>query len=158
MRQSSILAFRPTMIVLSAIGLLSSTGLPVFAQDSSKDDHTPAHHTRLTMEEHFAQANSAHDGHLTLDEAKAGYPIVARHFREIDTDAKGYVTQNDLRAWHALQKAAHRPQREATDSIRPRNAFQLAYPGHQPLNTSTNHTVAMPTDASPEPATPAEPH
>jgi len=133
-------------------------GLPVLAQDAPKDGHAPAHHARLTMEEHFAQANLEHDGHLTLDEAKAGYPAVARHFHEIDADAKGYVTENDLRAWRALQKAAHRPQREAADTMRPHNAFQLTYPGQRPLNTSTNHTVAVLTDASPEPAAPAEPH
>ena len=65
------------------------------------------------------------------------------------------MTENDLRAWRALRKAARRPQQEATDTMRPRNAFQLTYPGRQSLNTSTNRTVAVPAEATSEPA---EPH
>ena len=150
MRRCSDLAFRLAATILSAI-LLLSLGLPAVAQDLPKDDHPPAHHARLTMEEHFAQANLAHDGHLTADEAKTGYPTVARHFQEIDVDAKGYVTENDVRAWRALQKSARHPPREA-DAMRPRNAFQLVYPARQPLNTSANRTVTLPTSTPAEPA------
>lgn len=40
----------------------------------------------------FAVADADHDGKLTLSEAKAGMPMVARHFDEIDTAHAGYVT------------------------------------------------------------------
>jgi hypothetical protein len=63
------------------------------------------HAPRLTWEQHFTQANLAHDGHLTLPEAKGGYPLVAKHFDDIDTDHKGYVTENDIRAWQTMRQA-----------------------------------------------------
>ena len=63
----------------------------------------PAHRTRLTWEQRFAQANTTNDGHLTLEQAKAGYATVARHFQDIDLDSKGYVTKDDVRAWHKVQ-------------------------------------------------------
>jgi hypothetical protein len=157
MRRCSNRVAQPAITLLSAIVLLCYMDLPALAQDTSKGDHPPAHHTRLTIEEHFAQANLAHDGHLTLDEAKAGYPTVARHFQEIDVAAKGYVTENDLRAWHALQKAARRPRKEAANTMRPRNAFHLTYPARQPLNTSTDSVVAAPARTPPKAAAPAEP-
>jgi hypothetical protein len=46
----------------------------------------------------------------------------ARHFCDIDADAKGFVTENDIRAWHAMQKAA-RQNRASEDPLRPRPAF-----------------------------------
>src|ERR1700744_4904804 len=61
-----------------------------------------------TMEQRFTSADTAHDGHLTLDEAKAGYPTVARHFDAIDKDKKGYVTQDDIRAYYKTQRTLHR--------------------------------------------------
>ena len=135
--------------------LLSATALalvlPAAAQDQSKDDHPPAQHTRLTWEEHFTQANKAQDGHLTLDEAKAGYPTISRHFRAIDVDGKGFVTENDVRAWKALQKAARAQPREAADALRPRNAFQLKLSAQRPMNTGTQQTVAVPGDRGPNP-------
>jgi hypothetical protein len=59
------------------------------------------------LDQRFAQANQAHDGHLTLEEAKAGFPIIASHFASIDIDGKGFVTESDIRTWYAARKAAH---------------------------------------------------
>ena len=61
-------------------------------------------HTRMTMKERFAAANTTNDGHLTLAQAQAGLPRVAQHFTEIDKTNKGYVTIDDL---HAYMKALH---------------------------------------------------
>ncbi|MDQ2804130.1 MAG: EF-hand domain-containing protein [Pseudomonadota bacterium] len=47
-------------------------------------------HGRHRLDERFQQANSTHDGHLTLDQAKSGkLKSVARHFDAIDKDHKG---------------------------------------------------------------------
>ncbi len=62
-------------------------------------------HARKTMQDRFDQANTTHDGHLTLDQAKAGMPIVAKHFTAIDKDKKGYVTMDDIHAYSASRKA-----------------------------------------------------
>jgi hypothetical protein len=64
-------------------------------------------HNHQTMPQRFEQANTSHDGHLTLDQAKAGYKSIVRHFSEIDRDKKGYITQDDIRAYYKQQRALH---------------------------------------------------
>jgi hypothetical protein len=141
MRRFSALA------LLSAAAFLPAMVSPAAAQDQPKDDQPPAHHARQTWEEHFTRANLAHDGHLTLSEAKLGYPTISRHFQAIDVDGKGFVTENDLRAWKALQKTARQQPKEPEDMLRPRNAFHLSYPDKRPMDTKADHIVALPSDA-----------
>jgi hypothetical protein len=77
----------------------------------------PAPHHRLTLDERFTKANTTHDGHLTLEQAKAGYPTLVRHFTDIDAAKNGYVTEDNIRAWqkadrdkrHATQQPATSP-------------------------------------------------
>jgi len=112
---------------------------------------TSAHH-RMTWQQRFAQANLAHDGHLTMQEASGGYPTIARHFKEIDADHKGYVTEEDIANWHKLQRAMrHRDQSPSSDGLRPRPAIQRGEPAPQPINTSTDVKMLpmTPTDAPP---------
>jgi hypothetical protein len=123
--------------------------LTVVAAPALADDK-PANHTRMTWEERFARANAAHDGHLTLDEAKAGYKTVAKHFQEIDTDGKGYVTENDIRAWHALQKAARQAPRQ-DDPLRPRPAFNRAPAEQRTMTTTHAHSVVMTVESDIQP-------
>ena len=105
--------------------LLPFLGQPALAADHPKADATSAHHhARQTWKEHFTKANVAHDGHLTLQEAKDGYPPVAKHFAEIDADHKGYVTENDLKAWHIKRRAAHRHSKHSTDHAKAKDAMQ----------------------------------
>ncbi len=54
------------------------------------------------VEAKFKAADKDGDGKLTLDEAKAGMPRVARGFDKIDTGKKGYVTLDEIQA-----KASH---------------------------------------------------
>ncbi len=65
-------------------------------------------HPHMTLQQRFDQANTTHDGHLTLDQAKAGMPRVAKHFEAIDKDKKGYVTADEVRAYLSEHRAAHR--------------------------------------------------
>lgn len=51
--------------------------------------------TRLTQK--FDQADTNHDGKLTLAEAKAGMPRLAAHFDEIDTQHRGYITLDQIK-------------------------------------------------------------
>ncbi len=89
------------LLPLLALSLLTT---PVLAQGSNNTRSTRMH---LTMEQRFEQANTTHDGHLTQDQAKAGYHSVARHFAAIDQDKKGYVTEDDIRAYYKAQRALH---------------------------------------------------
>ncbi|MDE1895672.1 MAG: hypothetical protein KGH91_01215 [Rhodospirillales bacterium] len=56
----------------------------------------------------FYAANTSHDGHLTLAQAKAaGFKPVVDHFDEIDADKHGYVTFYDIQAWRMDDIAKH---------------------------------------------------
>ena len=115
------------------------------AADPPKPGSASPHHARETWEQHFAQANQAHDGHLTLEEAQGGFALVAKHFDDIDVHRKGYVTQNDVRAWRVMKKAAHRlTQPPPEDRLKPRNAVQLGPVGRTAVSASVIQTVAIP--------------
>jgi hypothetical protein len=91
------------MRILFALLALPLFTLSVQAQTTSKE---PAH-KRLTMDQHFQQANVTHDGHLTEEQAQSGYKSIARHFAAIDKDKKGYVTEDDIRAYNKTQHTLH---------------------------------------------------
>ena len=50
------------------------------------------------IDEHFAAADTNHDGQLTLTEAQAGMPRVASNFDKIDADQSGTVTLTEIKA------------------------------------------------------------
>ena len=90
--------------------LLAASALcgPVRAEPESAAPKAEQHR-RLTWQQHFANANVTRDGHLTLEQAKTGYPSLAKHFPEIDAGGKGYVTEDDVKAWHQAQRAKSPP-------------------------------------------------
>jgi len=60
------------------------------------------------MKKKFAAANTTHDGHLTLAQAKAAkMRLVVDHFAEIDTQNLGYVTETEIEAWRLDDMAHH---------------------------------------------------
>ena len=71
-----------------AAALFAALTLPV-AGDSSRDEQ---------IDEHFAAADTNHDGQLTLTEAQAGMPRVASNFDKIDADQSGTVTLTEIKA------------------------------------------------------------
>ena len=132
--------------------LLAACVQPAFA------DKPATKHPRMTWEQRFQEANTAHDGRLTLEEAKAGYKTIARHFQEIDTSGKGFVTENDIRAWHALAREKRHADKQP-DPLRPRPAFDQHVPGadvrpavvpgsNQASVPATSQTVATQTVAT----------
>ena len=55
----------------------------------------------------FQAANTTGNGRLTLAQAQAGnLPAIVRHFDTIDTQHKGYVTLQDIRAYRQQMRAA----------------------------------------------------
>ena len=111
----------PTPPAPKSVQAVDPASVPV---DTATTGAPSAPAKRAKWEERFAQADLAHDGHLTLEEAKGGYRSVAKHFQEIDVDGKGYITANDIRAWHALQKAKRVKAAHPDNPLRPRNAFR----------------------------------
>ena len=110
--------------------------------------------TRLTWQQRFAKANAPGDGKLTLEQAQSGYPTVARSFSDIDLDAKGYVTQDDIKAWHKARRDARQQAKKwSDDPLRPRAAFQRVYP--DPPQPSTTK-VGTPPRSQDVPKAPAQ--
>ena len=69
-------------------------------------------HAHRTLQERFDAANTTHDGHLTLEQARSKMPAVARDFAAIDTDQKGYVTIDQIKAHSRAARAARRAAKE----------------------------------------------
>jgi hypothetical protein len=88
--------------------LLALLALPLFALSAQAQttNTTPAH-KQLTMDQRFQAANVTHDGHLTEEQAQAGYKSIARHFASIDKDKKGYITEGDIHAYNKMQHTLH---------------------------------------------------
>jgi hypothetical protein len=75
---------------------------------------------RMTLQQRFDAANTAHDGHLTKDQATAAnWPYVANNFTAMDKDKKGYVTVQDIRAYAKAHHMAH--QKPAPAAAQPSN-------------------------------------
>jgi hypothetical protein len=106
-----------------SVPILLALAFPALAEEPATTGKTTSSPAHQTWEQRFAHANVAHDGHLTLEEAKAGFKLIAKYFNEIDVDHRGYVTANDIRAWRILRKAARRLQ-PVPDKLKPLHADQ----------------------------------
>lgn len=73
--------------ILLVLPLLAITNL--YAGESFRDRQIDAK---------FAAADKNQDGKLTFEEAKQGMPKVAANFDKIDTDKRGYVTLDQIKA------------------------------------------------------------
>lgn len=143
------------MRLLHALLLLPLCAAPALAQSSVPP--STAHHGRRTAAEHFADANTTHDGHLTLEQATAGYKSLAKSFNQIDVAHHGYITMDDIKAWRAAKKAArlaakHAAADAADGVMRPGQAHLV---GAMPLRTTTDTIV--PTQIEPRQTGPGLP-
>lgn len=80
---------------------------PAVAASAEGKAHADRHAAKMSLQQRFDAANTTHDGRLTLEQASAGMPRVAKHFQAIDTEGKGYVTFEQIHAFNALQRHAH---------------------------------------------------
>ena len=70
---------------------------------------------RMTLQQRFDAANTAHDGHLTKDQATAAnWSYVAGNFAAMDKDKKGFVTIADIRAYARARRAERQKATPAT--------------------------------------------
>jgi len=133
------------MRLIHTILLLPLFCAPALAQTVAAE--VAAHHGRQSAAEHFAGANSTHDGRLTLDQATSGYKSIAKSFSQIDVSHHGYVTMDDIKAWRAAKKAARVAAKhaasDATDGVvRPGQAIQR-WPGLKATETSSDMIVPL---------------
>ena len=98
-----------TRLLFSAVQIaVTFATVPALAQAAAPPD----------LQARFEAANTTHDGRLTLAQAQAGHMRgVARDFAAIDAQNKGYVTVDDLRAYHRGQRAARAASANPTDGV-----------------------------------------
>ena len=92
---------KSTICLLAAV-ILSISTVSAFAQAQAKAiaGEVKTAEAKL-IETRFSKADKNSDGKLTLDEAKAGMPMVAKDFAKIDTGNTGYVTLDQVKAFMA---------------------------------------------------------
>lgn len=94
-------------LVLPNIALAQAAG-PAVAQPARPQATTLAQvdKAKARLKKRFDAANITHDGHLTLDQARAAnWKPVVNGFAKIDIDGKGYITLDELAAARARQQA-----------------------------------------------------
>ena len=121
--------------------------IPLLTAPALAQTVAPEHHGRKTAADHFADANTTHDGHLTLDQATAGYKTIAKSFSKIDVEHHGYITLDDIKAWKASKKAEKQAAKHASDDdalsgiLRPRPAVMR---GDRPKASDTSTDMVVP--------------
>ncbi len=117
MRWSAVAVFLLLAGAAQAQGPLTGTTGPLASPTVAGEQVAPAaapsaglatRHGRRTLQQRFDEANTTHDGHLTEEQARARMPSVARDFAMIDTDHKGYVTVDQIKAHARAKRAARR--------------------------------------------------
>jgi hypothetical protein len=108
-------AFASLMMATSAVPVRAQTPAPATQQSSSPTTApSPAPVKPNKLSRRFSAANTTHDGHLTLDQArKAKWTQVVRHFGDIDSDKKGYVTEQEVSTAASQARAAKASQKPA---------------------------------------------
>ncbi|MEG3144641.1 hypothetical protein U1839_08245 [Sphingomonas sp. RT2P30] len=81
------------MKFMLALAAMLAAATPAVAQLSAT--------TNALLTARFAAADKNSDGKLTLEEAKAGMPRVAKGFTQIDAAHRGFVTLEQIRAFAA---------------------------------------------------------
>ena len=92
-------AFAALAMAVSPLAVQAQTAAPT-TQQNTVTSQVPAQPIPKPnrLAKRFAAANTTHDGHLTLDQARsAKWAQVVRRFGKIDADSKGYVTEQQIR-------------------------------------------------------------
>ncbi len=106
-------------LIPSLAGLLLMTSVAAAQPTPSPDEPgqmapmqaqpQPQSHPRFA--DRFNAANTTHDGRLTREQAQAGrMGNIAKNFDVIDVDHKGYLTEQDIKAWHRAKRQANAAQ------------------------------------------------
>ena len=102
---------RLSLVTACALALASVSGIALAQTPPMPPPaavEAPRPHTRMSLNDRFAAANTTDDGHLTMEQARTGMPSVAKHFAAIDKQNKGFVTLDEIHAYYKEQRAAHR--------------------------------------------------
>lgn len=113
-----MLRVRTLLIAWCLVGPLAilpagaQAGRPPQGEAPPNEAPPPPQRPRRRFIDDFWAANTPHDGHLTLQQARAAagtvpyMSAVVRHFAQIDVQHKGYITLQDIRAYVQRRRAA----------------------------------------------------
>jgi len=89
------------LLVVPAVTLAAPQDLPALPPPPRLP--APQEMATKMIEQRFAQADTNHDGKLTLEEVKSGMALIAPFFEEIDASHKGYVTLDQIKGFAKKQ-------------------------------------------------------
>jgi len=105
--------------LLAAIGLAGATAMAVAA---------PEGHGYMSR---LKAADTNGDGLISLAEAQAALPRLARHFAQVDTNQDGQISPDELKAAHQRMKNAMFDRMDANhDGVVSRDEFNAFHVGH----------------------------
>ena len=127
-----------TTTLISLLALISGAAFAAEAQPCGAG--APGHFAER-FNEHFDKADADHDGKLTLAEAQAGMPRIAKLFDAIDVKKQGYLTRDDIKAF----MESHRPHaKEGERGARFNERFDKADTDHDGKLTLAEAQAGMP--------------
>ena len=85
----------PLVLVLASLPVLAAAS----PQSASFPTLPQPPNASQMVDAAFSQADTDHDGKLTLDEARAGMPPIVPAFAQIDVNHKGYVTLDQVKTF-----------------------------------------------------------
>jgi Ca2+-binding EF-hand superfamily protein len=88
-----------TLTILSSVLLIVVTPAAHAGGEGGRGKHAQKAHQRLK------EADKDHDGRISRSEAEASMPRLAKNFDRIDADKDGFVTREEMRAFHEQQRA-----------------------------------------------------
>ncbi|MBL8515093.1 MAG: EF-hand domain-containing protein [Betaproteobacteria bacterium] len=92
-----------TLIAVSAIAFIAAFQ-PAHAGEGKGD-------RAQKVQERLKAADKDGDGKISKAEADTSLPRIAKQFGDIDTNKDGFVTKEELRAWHQKNGGARKGQK-----------------------------------------------
>ncbi len=95
-----------TILKLGVLGAaMIALSSPAMAEEGSKGDRAQK------MQHRLKAADKDNDGKISKAEADASLPRLAKHFGEIDTNQDGFLTKEEMRAWHQAHGGQRKEQK-----------------------------------------------
>ena len=92
--------------IVTSLGIFSTSF--AFAQAPADPGKTEKREPRAAhMQERLKAADKNGDGKISREEATASLPKLSKHFDKIDADKDGFISKDEMKAWHD-KRGAHK--------------------------------------------------
>ena len=93
-------------VIVTSLGIFSTSF--AFAQAPVDPGKTEKREARAAhMQERLKAADKNGDGKISREEATASLPKLSKHFDKIDADKDGFISKDEMKAWHD-KRGAHK--------------------------------------------------